>query len=119
MMDNDLRLREIRRAKGLTQEDVARLSGVGTKTISSFETGARIDSLKLSQLRRMLAVYGMTEAEFFGGGVEAIVAPHELDENTKGVRAIGALLGNLPPASRPGAIQTCLGVLTIIAGASR
>lgn len=119
MMDSVLRLRELRRAKGLTQREVALRSGVGEKTISSFESGARIDSLKLSQLRRILVTYGMTEAEFFGGGVEAMVAPHELDETTKGVRAIGDLLVKLPPVSRPGAIQTCLGVLGIIAGASR
>ena len=46
-MDLVLKLRELRRMRGLTQKDVARLSGVGQKTISSFETGERIGSLKL------------------------------------------------------------------------
>ena len=46
-MDLVLKLREIRRLRGLSQKDVARLSGVGEKTISSFETGQRIGSLKL------------------------------------------------------------------------
>ena len=59
---------------------MARLSGVGEKTISSFETGQRIGSLKLAQLKRLLGVYGLTEADFFGGAVEKQIAPWELDE---------------------------------------
>src|ERR1044072_3630576 len=80
-MDLVLKLREIRRLRGLSQKDVARLSGVGEKTISSFETGQRIGSLKLSQLKRLLSVYGLTEAQFFGGSVEKQIAPWELDED--------------------------------------
>ena len=79
-MDLVLKLREIRRLRGLSQKDVARMSGVGEKTISSFETGQRIGSLKLSQLRRLLNVYGLSEAQFFGGTVEKQIAPWELDE---------------------------------------
>ena len=36
--------------------NVARLSGIGVKTISSFETGERIGSLKLAQLERLVAL---------------------------------------------------------------
>lgn len=79
-MDLVLKLREIRRLRGLSQKDVARLSGVGEKTISSFETGQRIGSLKLDQLNRLLAVYGLTEAEFFGSSVERQIAPWEISE---------------------------------------
>src|SRR5438477_9894810 len=79
-MDLVLKLRESRRLRGLSQKDVARLSGVGEKTISSFETGQRIGSLKLSQLKRLLGVYGLTESQFFGGTVEKQIAPWELDE---------------------------------------
>lgn len=79
-MDLVLKLREIRKLRGLSQKDVARLSGVGEKTISSFETGERIGSLKLNQLKRLLSVYGLTEAEFFGGKVERQIAPWELDD---------------------------------------
>ena len=79
-MDLVLKLREVRRMRGLSQKDVARLSGVGEKTISSFETGERIGSMKLEQLKRLLAVYGMSESEFFGGSVEKQIAPWELDE---------------------------------------
>src|ERR1044071_8251031 len=79
-MDLVLKLREIRRMRGLSQKDVARLSGVGEKTISSFETDERIGSLKLSQLTRLLGVYGLKESEFFGGTIEREIAPWELDE---------------------------------------
>src|SRR5262245_26432339 len=79
-MDLVLKLREVRRLRGLSQKDVARLSGVGEKTISSFETGERIGSMKLAQLKRLLSVYGVTEAEFFGGSIEREIAPWELDE---------------------------------------
>jgi len=79
-MDLVLKLREIRRLRGLSQKDVARISGVGEKTISSFETGQRIGSLKLAQLKRLLKVYGMSESEFFGGMVEKEIAPWELNQ---------------------------------------
>jgi transcriptional regulator with XRE-family HTH domain len=97
-MDVVLKLRELRRMRGLTQQDVARLSGVGAKTISSFETGERIDSLKLAQLKRLLEVYGMSEAEFFGGTIEMETAPWDLDEDEVAARR---LLENLKPLARP------------------
>ena len=87
-MDLVLKLREIRRLRGLTQRDVARLSGVGAKTISSFETGERIASLRLDQLKRLLDVYGLTEVEFFGGTVERAIAPWEMDEHELATRRL-------------------------------
>ena len=100
-MDLVLKLREIRRIRGLSQRDVARLSGVGEKTISSFETGDRIGSLKLSQLTRLLGVYGLTEAEFFGGAIERVTAPWELDEDQAATtRLIDDLHGLPKPIQR-------------------
>ena len=95
-MDLVLKLREIRRLRGLSQKDVARLSGVGEKTISSFETGNRIGSLKLAQLKRMLSVYGLTEAEFFGGSVERQIAPWELDSEECATQRVMDDLRGLP-----------------------
>lgn len=95
-MDLVLKLREIRRLRGLSQKDVARISGVGEKTISSFETGQRIGSLKLSQLKRMLNVYGLSEAEFFGGSVERQIAPWELDEDECAAQRLLDDLRHLP-----------------------
>jgi HTH-type transcriptional regulator, competence development regulator len=96
-MDLVLKLRELRRLRGLTQTDVARLSGVGEKTISSFETGERIGSLKLAQLERLLEVYGVSKMEFFGGMVEEEIAPWELDEEELATRR---LLGELRALSK-------------------
>ena len=84
--------------RGLTQKDVARLSGVGEKTISSFETGQRIGSLKLAQLKRMLSVYGLTESDFFSGSVEKEIAPWELDEQQM---ATVKLMDNLHALPKP------------------
>ena len=96
-MDVVLKLRELRRMRGLTQQDLADLSGVGAKTISSFETGERIGSLKLAQLQRLLTAYGVTEAEFFGGSIEQEIAPWELDEEEMATRR---LLDNLHALSK-------------------
>jgi transcriptional regulator with XRE-family HTH domain len=72
-MDIVLKLRELRRLSGLSQEDVAEKAGVGVKTLSSFESGARVQSMKLLQLVQILQVYGVTPAEFFGGKVEEAI----------------------------------------------
>lgn len=95
-MDLVLKLREIRRMRGLSQKDVARMSGVGEKTISSFETGQRIGSLKLAQLKRLLKVYGLTEADFFGCSVERQIAPWELDSDEHAAARIVDDLRALP-----------------------
>jgi transcriptional regulator with XRE-family HTH domain len=60
-------LRELRILCGMTQERAAELSGIGVKTISSFETGERVDAIKVVQLMRLLNAYGLTLAEFLRG----------------------------------------------------
>jgi transcriptional regulator with XRE-family HTH domain len=97
-MDLVLKLREIRRMRGLSQKDVAKLSGVGEKTISSFETGQRIGSLKLSQLERMLSVYGLTQSDFFGRSIEKEIAPWELDDEQLAMTRLLDELNALPKA---------------------
>jgi len=95
-IDLVLKLREVRRMRGMSQRDVARLSGVGVKTISSFETGDRIGSLKLAQLERLLGAYGLTAAEFFGRSIETEIAPWELDENQNATARLLDDLHTLP-----------------------
>ena len=95
-MDLVLKLRELRRLRGLSQKDVARLSGIGPKTISSFETGQRIGSLKIAQLRKLLGVYGLSEAEFFGCSVERQIAPWEIDEDENASMRLVEDLRTLP-----------------------
>src|SRR5207245_6659040 len=69
-MDVVLKLRELRRLRGMTQKELAELAGVGEKTVSSFETGDRIMSMKLSQLFQILSALTISPAQFFGDGVE-------------------------------------------------
>lgn len=69
-IDLVLRLREARRISGLTQLEVAVLSGIHEKTISSFETGERIHFIKLEQLRRLVEIYGFALDEFLGESFE-------------------------------------------------
>lgn len=74
-MDIVLKLRELRARAGLTQEDLARRSGVGAKTLSSFESGARTSTMKLAQLASIVRVYGLTEAEFFSPSLDRTLDP--------------------------------------------
>jgi transcriptional regulator with XRE-family HTH domain len=69
-MDIVLKLRELRRMRGLSQKEAAELAGFGVKTLSSFETGERMESMKLVQLLQLLSAYDIAPAEFFGDGVE-------------------------------------------------
>jgi transcriptional regulator with XRE-family HTH domain len=91
-MDTVLKLRELRAHAGLTQEDVARHCRVGVKTISSFESGARIESMKLSQLEAILAAYKLTLAQFFSRSMEHDLAPWESESASDALlRRIDAL----------------------------
>ena len=103
-MDIVLKLRELRRLRELSQKDVERLSGVGEKTLSSFESGARIDSLKLSQLRRLLHVYNITEDEFFSPKMDALFDPDALHERSR-EESLVVGLAELPPAIRDALLE--------------
>ena len=87
-MDIVLKLRELRRLQGLSQKDVALRCGVGEKTISSFETGERIGSFKISQLRKLLAVYGISEADFFSRKIERQIAPWETETDEEAAKLL-------------------------------
>jgi transcriptional regulator with XRE-family HTH domain len=74
MRDIALRLKLVREERGLSQKDAARLSKVGEKTISSFETGQRIHTIKLSQLTALCEVYGLTVVAFLAFDEESLIA---------------------------------------------
>lgn len=99
-MDLVLKLRELRRMRGLSQKDVAKRSGIGEKTISSFETGQRIGSLKISQLRRILGVYGVSEAEFFSEALDRQLAPWDVPAEAESPSKIVQDLRVLPQGIR-------------------
>ena len=98
-MDLVLKLRELRDLRGLSQKDVARLSGVGEKTISSFETGERIGAMKLSQLAKLLAIYGVTEEQFFSRAIEELFDPDAISRRSREEQLIAGLQ-DLPADAR-------------------
>lgn len=98
-MDLVLKLRELRDLRRLSQKDVARLSGVGEKTISSFETGERIGTMKLSQLAKLLAIYGVTEEQFFSRAIEELFDPDAISRRSREEQLIAGLL-DLPADAR-------------------
>lgn len=99
-MDIVLRLRELRRLRGMSQSEVARRSGLGIKTISSFETGQRIGAMKLSQLERLLEVYGVSKGEFFGEELALMLSPwSDLAEQAQRERLFNEL-ESLPTEAR-------------------
>lgn len=63
-VDVALRLRLYRDRSGLSQKDVAARSGIGEKTISSYETSKRVGSIKLTHLTILCAVYGVSVTTF-------------------------------------------------------
>lgn len=98
-MDLVLKLRELRDLRGLSQKDAARLSGVGEKTISSFETGERIGAMKLSQLAKLLSIYGVTEEQFFSRAIEELFDPDAISRRSREEQLIAGLL-DLPADAR-------------------
>lgn len=103
-MDLVLKLRELRHLRGLSQKDAARLSGVGEKTLSSFETGERIDAMKLSQFQALLAIYDVTEEDFFSDKLDQLFDPTYVRESTR-IDAITERIGALPEHVRTGILE--------------
>ena len=103
-MDLVLKLRELRHLRGLSQKVAARLSGVGEKTLSSFETGERIDTMKLSQLRALLAVYDVTEQDFFSDKLDTMFDPTYIRVSTR-LDEITARIAELPEHIRDGTLD--------------
>lgn len=103
-MDLVLKLRELRHLRGLSQRDAARLSGVGEKTLSSFETGERVDAMKLSQLHALLAVYDVTEEDFFSDKLDQLFDPTYVRESTR-IDTIMDRVSSLPEHVRTGILE--------------
>ena len=104
-LDMVLKLRELRRLRGLSQKDAARVSGIGEKTISSFETGERIGALKLSQLESLLSAYNVSPGEFFSEELERKIAPWDELIAPAGAEEIFENLGTLSSSVRRALLQ--------------
>lgn len=59
-----LKLRLMREARGLTQKGLARLSKIGWRTISTFESGERIASAKIVQIEALCDACGIPFTRF-------------------------------------------------------
>ncbi|MEA2162156.1 MAG: Helix-turn-helix domain [Thermoanaerobaculia bacterium] len=103
-MDIVLKLRELRRLRGLSQKNVAHLSGVGEKTVSSFETGERVDAMKVSQLRKLLRVYNITEEQFFSPKMDQWFDADARIERSR-EESLVVRLGELPPLMRDALLE--------------
>jgi transcriptional regulator with XRE-family HTH domain len=97
-MDFVLKLRELRARKGLNQEQVAKRANIGVKTLSSFESGSRIDSMKISQLEAILLVYGVSLHQFFSRAIDHDLAPWETAEDP--IDLVARRLDMLPSHAR-------------------
>jgi transcriptional regulator with XRE-family HTH domain len=98
-MDIVLKLRELRRMRHLTQKEAGISAGVGDKTISSFETGDRINSMKLGQFLALLGAYDTTPEEFFGSKIERSVFA-ELERLSGEEAQLVSALRDLPDTTR-------------------
>lgn len=93
------RLRQIRTDKGMTQEEVAEVLGLGQPgTVSRYEGGHH--DLSATRLRQLADLYGVTLQQLVGveNGVPAVDEDPEL---TKG----GRLLAAMDPANRSMALE--------------
>ena len=98
-MDLVLKLREVRRSRAEPEGCGAPLRR-RRKDHQLVRDGRAVGAMKLCQLKRLLAVYDMTEAEFFGGGVEKQIAPWELDPEQFATPALLDELQSLPKHSQ-------------------
>ncbi len=105
-MDLVLRLREARRLAGISQKEAATRSSVGEKTISSFETGARIDALKVAQLERLLKTYGISIDEFFGDELAERAGAADLVDDRPRLRGLVYRIANLDASHQETVIRS-------------
>lgn len=71
-----MKLREARRAAGLSQVDLARLAGLRQSTISAYETGVAVPSA--DALTRLMVALGADTPEALGYRYRAALVVEEL-----------------------------------------
>jgi len=67
----------LRVSAGMTQKGLALASGVGEKTIGSYEAGSRIKTMKVKQLDAILGALGTNLVDFFSSIDESAAAEEE------------------------------------------
>jgi transcriptional regulator with XRE-family HTH domain len=92
--DTGMRIREIRKARGLSQVQLAEMAGVEQPTISRIEKGE--DGVTLRLLRQTAAALGVSIAELFS------------DERTAAEQTLVQLFRNLPPERQQGWLEMAM-----------
>ena len=81
-----IRLKELRKERGLTQEDLSKLSGISFPTISRYENGQR-DEPKLTILK--------TLANYFDVTIDYLVGDTDIKETNFTSNEIGRIFNDL------------------------
>lgn len=79
------RIKQFREAKGITQDELAKLIGVRKQTIWKYETGV-ITNVPLDRIEQMAPILGVEPADITGW---------EIKQETAKDKAITALLANI------------------------
>ena len=69
------KLKQLRKSKGMNQEELARLSGVSRNSIVNWETGKRMP--RADDIARLALVFGVSERELYEGKLHT----HDADKN--------------------------------------
>lgn len=107
------RIKDLRREKGLTLEQVADIVGVGKSTVRKWETGM-IANMKRDKIAALAKALGTTPAFLMGWKEEEAddkkISPDEL-ALTEGEKALIRLLRRVPAAEQPIVIEKILAAL--------
>ena len=106
------RIKELRREKGLTLEQVADIVGVGKSTVRKWETGM-IANMKRDKISSLAKALGTTPAYLMGWQEDEEDKKSSLDELslTEGEKALIKLLRRVPAADQPIVIEKILSAL--------
>lgn len=98
-------VQEIRKKLGLTQEELAQLLGVSSKTISRWETSG-ISSEKSASARKLIELKKVTENK---GGLNAIKDALGSAQGILGISAAASVVSALSPILAGGIFGTLIG----------
>ena len=96
-MSNDManKIRELRKAKGLTLEQVGDLVGVGKSTVRKWETGI-IANMKRDKIAALAQALGTTPAYLMGWKEEQKNIPQDKNELSEGEKVLLDLFNRVP-----------------------
>ena len=96
------RIKELRKEKGLTLEQVADIVGVGKSTVRKWETGM-IANMKRDKIASLAKALGTTP-EYLMGWEEKKISPNE-EQLTEGEQLMLSLFRQIPEDKQPAALE--------------